>query len=114
MLALALEFRGFARDHAVLVEVMFSRPFADFDPVAAEAEAGRVVRELVVGRVARGVEAGRWVGDPTDLAHALFCLIQGLAAAEATHRLGTSPSSVDRRWTLAVGALLDGFGRGDG
>jgi AcrR family transcriptional regulator len=110
VVALADGFRAFAREHPVLVEVMFSRPFADFDPVPAEAEAGREVRELIVGRVGRGVDAGTWAGDPTDVAHALFCLVQGLAAAEATQRLGTTAASVDRRWALAVGALLDGLG----
>jgi AcrR family transcriptional regulator len=109
VVAVAAAFRSFARAQPALVEVMFSRPFADFDPRPSEAEAGRAVRELIVGHLARGVEAGLWSGDPTDLAHALFCLVQGLAAAEASHRLGTSTAALDRRWAVAVGALLDGL-----
>ena len=114
VVALAAAFRAFARAQPALVEVMFSRPFADFDPAPSESEAGRVVRELIVGHVARGVDGGRWQGDPTDIAHAVFCLVQGLAAAEATHRLGTTAASLDRRWGLAVGALLDGLAVRDG
>ena len=47
--------------------------------------------------------------DPTDIAHAYVALIQGLAAAEASQRLGGSPGSVARRWEVAIRALLKGF-----
>src|SRR4030095_12626630 len=43
--------RGFVRDTPVLAELMFSRPFADFDPGPSGTEAGSSVREFVVGRV---------------------------------------------------------------
>ena len=104
------QFRTFVRDNPVLAEVMFSRPFADFDPGPSELEAGRAVRELIVGHAQRGVDAGLLVGDATDIAHVLFCLAQGLAAAETTGRLGTSAESVDRRWALAVDSVLHGMG----
>jgi len=102
------ELRSFIGEQPVLAQVMFSRPFADFDPGPAEREAGRVVRELLVARVQRAVDAGVLVGDPTDLAHVLLALTQGLAAQETAGWLGTSAASVERRWTLAVTALLDG------
>jgi AcrR family transcriptional regulator len=102
-------FRAFVRENPVLAEVMFSRPFADFDPAPSELRAGSSVRELIVGHVRRCIDAGVLVGDETDIAHVLFCLAQGLAAAETTGRLGTSAASVDRRWNLAVTAALDGL-----
>jgi AcrR family transcriptional regulator len=102
-------FRGFVRDHPVLGQLMFARPFADFDPGPAEREAGRMTREFVVGRVRRCVDAGVIGGDETDVAHVLLALCQGLSAQEAAGWLGSSRASMDRRWDLAVQALLAGL-----
>jgi AcrR family transcriptional regulator len=104
--------RRFVRDNPVLSELMFSRPFADFDPGASGTEAGRAVREFVVGRVRRCVDAGILVGDATDIAHVLVSLTQGLAATETAGWLGTSKASVERRWGTAVRAVLDGLRSG--
>jgi AcrR family transcriptional regulator len=102
-------FRGFVRDNAVLFEVMFSRPFADFDPGPDELAAGGRVREFVVARVRRCIDAGVLAGDPTDIAHVVVAMAQGLAAQEAAGWLGRTPAAVDRRWAVAFGALLDGL-----
>ena len=102
-------YREFLRDHPVLAHVMFSRPFADFDPGPEERAAGAAVRELIVARVQRCIDAGVLAGDATDIAHVLVALTQGLAAAELSARLGTSQASVDRRWMLGVAAVLDGL-----
>lgn len=102
-------FRAFARGHPVLAEVMFGRPFADFDPGPAELRAGRAVREFIVGRVGRCIDAGLLHGDAVDIAHALVALAQGLAAQETAGWLGTSRASLNRRWDLAVRAMLDGL-----
>jgi AcrR family transcriptional regulator len=107
-------FRDFARDHPVLAQLMFSRPFADFDPGPAEQAAGPAVREFIVGRVRRAAEAGLLDGDPVDLAHILTALAQGLATQESAGWLGTSPESRDRRWSLAVEAVLTGLARPPG
>ncbi|HEX6477182.1 MAG TPA: TetR/AcrR family transcriptional regulator [Acidimicrobiales bacterium] len=103
-------FRLFVAENPVLAEVMFSRPFADFDPGPSELEAGSSVRELIIGRVRRCIDRGVLTGDETDIAHVVFSLAQGLAAAETTGRLGTSKASIDRRWDLALRALFDGLG----
>ena len=102
-------FRAFVRENPMLAEVMFSAPFADFDPGPAELTAGSAVRELIVARVRRCIDVGVLHGDETDIAHVLVALAQGLAAQEAAGWLGTSRASVDRRWSLAVDALLDGL-----
>ena len=103
------EFRAFVRENPALAEVMFSRPFADFDPGADDLAVGVGSRRLIVDRVARAVDAGLLVGDPTDIAHVLVAMAQGLAAQEAAGWLGSSEASVERRWSLAVGAVLDGL-----
>jgi len=102
-------FRGFVSENPVLAEVMFSRPFADFEPGRDELAAGSSVREFIVGRVSRCVEAGLLTGDPTDIAHAVVALAHGLASQERAGWLGSSPASVNRRWGLAVSAMLDGL-----
>jgi AcrR family transcriptional regulator len=128
-------FRVFVRDNPVLGQLMFSRPFADFDPGPAEQEAGAAVREFIVGRVRRctragllrragpGPDAGAETGTggtagtggsagtaDADVAHVLLALGQGLAAQESAGWLGSSRESRDRRWELAVAAVLDGLG----
>ena len=102
-------YRRFVRANPVLSHVMFSRPFADFDPGPAEHKAGSTVRELIVERVQRCVDAGVLAGDATDMAHVLVAMAQGLAAAEIAARLGSSRASVDRRWALGIRATLDGL-----
>jgi AcrR family transcriptional regulator len=109
LVRVAAAFRDFVRENPVLAEVMFSRPFADFDPGPDELRAGTAVREFIVASVRRGVEAGVIEGDETDVAHALVALVQGLAAQETAGWLGTSRASIDRRWTLAVQAMIDGL-----
>lgn len=108
--ALASAYRRFVRVSRELAEVMFSRPFTDFSPGPEELSATSSVRILIVGRVRRCIEAGRLRGDETDVTHVLVALIQGMAFAEAAGRLGTSTESVERRWRLALGTLLNGFG----
>ena len=107
---LAGEYRRFVRDNRTLAEVMFSRPFSDFSPGSDELAATASVRKLIVGRVRRCRDLGRLYGDETDVAHVLVALVQGMAFAEAAGRLGTTTESVERRWRLAVGAVLKGFG----
>ena len=104
-------FRAFIRANPVLAELMFLRRFTDFDPGPPEREAGRAVREFIVGRVQRCIDAGRFSGDAADLAHALVALTQGLAANEVAGWLGTSKASIERRWQLAIDAMLNGLSR---
>ncbi|MFC6159462.1 TetR/AcrR family transcriptional regulator [Kribbella jiaozuonensis] len=106
---LAEAFRQFILTRPMLAEVMFSRPFADFDPTKDEARAGAKVRKIFVQHVRDAVTAGALEGDPTDIALILFTFVEGLAAAENAHRLGTSKQSTNRRFRLGVNTLLAGF-----
>jgi AcrR family transcriptional regulator len=101
--------RRFAREHPALTDLMFSRPFADFDPGPAERRAGDEVRLFIVAAVRRCMHAGVLEGDEVDIAHVIVAMAQGLAVQETAGWLGTSPESRDRRWDLAVTALLDGL-----
>jgi AcrR family transcriptional regulator len=102
-------FRAFIAANPVLAELMFLRRFTDFDPSPSDQKAGDAVRRFIVGRVRRCIEAGVLAGDETDVAHALVALVQGLAANEIAGWLGTSKASVERRWRLAIEAMLIGF-----
>ena len=101
--------RMFAREHSVLADLMFSRPFADFDPGPAERRAGDEVRLFIVAAVRRCVRAGILEGDEVDIAHVIVAMARGLAGQEIAGWLGTSQESKDRRWDLAITALLDGL-----
>jgi len=111
LVAVVQAFRRFVRANPVLAQLMFSQTFADFDPGPDEQRAGAAVREFVVARVRRCTDTGVIAGDPVDIAHVVVALAQGLAAQEAGRWLGTSKASVDRRWALGIGALLDGLRR---
>ena len=101
-------FRLFCRAYPRLAQVMFSRPFADFEPGPEELAAGASVREVFVGRIQRCIEAGLLSGDPTDMAHVLLALAQGLAVQEAGRWLGSGPAT-ERRWKLGATSLLAGL-----
>jgi AcrR family transcriptional regulator len=102
-------FRQFVLANPVLAQVMFSRPFADFAPTVDDNKAGARVSRLLVRHAWAAVEAGQLAGDPTDIAHVLFALVEGLAAAESAHRLGGSKRSVERRWRLGLDTVIAGF-----
>jgi len=106
---LGVAYRAFINEKPQLARVMFSQPFSDFDPGPADLDAGGSVRTLIVGRVQRCIDAGELEGDTTDIAHGLVALIQGLGEAEISRRLGTTRKSIDRRWRLALEAMLVGF-----
>jgi AcrR family transcriptional regulator len=106
---LADAFREFIVANPVLAEIMFSRPFADFDPGPEELAAGEAVRDIFLDRIRRCLDEGALAGDAVDIAHVLLAMAKGLAVQEAGCWLGTTARSVERRWRLGVHALLAGF-----
>jgi AcrR family transcriptional regulator len=104
-----MSLRAFVRDNPALADVMFTRPFADYSPGVDEMRATAPVRELFVGRVRRCIDAGVVAGDHNDIAHVLLALALGLAAQETAGWLGSTRTSRDRRWALAIDAALAGF-----
>jgi AcrR family transcriptional regulator len=101
--------RGFVVDHPALGQLMFSRPFADFDPGPRERSAGDKTRQFITARVRRCIDAGVFTGDVTDIAHVVLGLARGLASQEAAGWLGTSQESVERRWELAIESIFAGL-----
>src|SRR5258706_12702519 len=71
LIAVIHAFRRFVHEHPAISQVMFSRPFADFDPGPTELQAGSAVQKLIVGRVRRCIDAGLIAGNETDIAHVL-------------------------------------------
>jgi AcrR family transcriptional regulator len=110
LIALADAYREFIQAHPVLAQLMFSRPFADFDPGDSELRAGASVRKFIVERVRTAIDADVLHGDATDVSHVFVATVQGLAAADRDGRLGGSQASIDRRWKLAIDAMVAGFG----
>ncbi|HEX4429825.1 MAG TPA: TetR/AcrR family transcriptional regulator [Frankiaceae bacterium] len=108
LMAMAMAFRAFAREEPALTQLMFSRPFAEFDPSPADSRAGAAVRGYVVDLVSAAIAARVVAGDPTDIAHVLLATVQGLAVQESGGWLGSTPASIERRWALAVNAVLRG------
>jgi AcrR family transcriptional regulator len=104
-------FRAFATANPALAEVMFSRPFVDFDPGPEELAAARAARDTIVRRVRRAIDAGSLAGDPIDISHVLFALARGLAVQESSGLLGRSAAERRRRWQLGVDATLAGLAR---
>ena len=109
LISVIRSFRQFVRENPVLAELMFSRPFADFDPGPADRRAGDEVRQFIVATVGRCVSAGVISGDETDIAHVIVAMAQGLAGQETAGWLGSTQASMDRRWDLAITAVLDGL-----
>src|SRR5262245_51804973 len=72
LLQLAEAFRWFVVENPVLAQVMFSRPFADFNPTEADDRAGAKVRKIFVQHVRDAIDAGVFTGNPTDIAHVIF------------------------------------------
>lgn len=106
------EARRFALDRPMLFEVMYARPFAEFEPSADDLRAGMGLYRLVTDRVrAWGASAGATpiADDPRDAAHAVVATNRGLVATELAGLAGTSSRTVDRRWRLTIDALLDGL-----
>lgn len=102
-------FRLFCRAYPRLAQLMFARPFADFDPGPEELAAGASVREVFIDRIQRCIDAGLLSGDVTDIAHVLLALAQGLAVQELGRWLGPSGPLIERRWKLGVASLLAGL-----
>ncbi|MET8425322.1 TetR/AcrR family transcriptional regulator [Nocardia sp. NPDC004860] len=102
-------YREWMLDNRELAEIMFARPFTDFDPGPEELKRSAALRVFIVDLVQRCVDAGVVRGDATDIAHVVVALVQGMAAAEAARRLGGTTESVDRRWALALNSVLNGL-----
>lgn len=104
--ATALAFRAFATDNPALFAIMFTQPFAGLAPSADDIRAADATRRFVIERVQPAIDDGYLGGDATDLAHAMFAMMIGLAVQENGGWLGRSAAARTRRWQTAVGAFV--------
>lgn len=105
--------RRFGRKRPQLFEVMFSRPFEEFEPDQDDRRMTGSLFSLVVERVARWLEHEGSEADPIDVARVLISANRGLIADENAGILGSTPASRSRRWNLTFDALLAGIAGSD-
>jgi AcrR family transcriptional regulator len=109
ILDMAVAFRRFALEHRQLFDVMFSRPYAEFEPVAADLvgyhETGRVIGRRIDALLGPAVPAAA----RKDAALALTATLHGLARMELAGILGSGPVSIARRWRTTVLATTRGL-----
>jgi AcrR family transcriptional regulator len=101
--------REFALARPMLFEVMYARPFAEFDPSAEEVEVGNEIYRLCVKAVRRWLRAERCAMSAVAAAHVLVATHRGLVAAELAGLLGRSEAESRRRYALGVEAVLAGL-----
>lgn len=101
--------RTFSMTRPSLSEVMYARPFVEFDPTDEETGAAQDIYRHFVSRVATLLDLPVRARATVDAAQALVALNRGLVVAEVAGTLGQSPATVRRRRAVAVHALLDGL-----
>jgi AcrR family transcriptional regulator len=101
--------RAFGLQQPMLFELMFARPFAEFRPSTEDHSAAKGIYRIVMSRVDRALEEGEVSGNRVDIAQVLVATNRGLITAELAGLLASSPNAAQRRWHLAISALIDGL-----
>jgi AcrR family transcriptional regulator len=101
--------REFAVAHPMLFEVMYGRPFAEFDPSTEESELGKEIYRLTVKAVGRWLRSQDSALSPVAGAHVLVATHRGLVANELAGLLGRSESTRAARYELGVETILAGL-----
>jgi AcrR family transcriptional regulator len=101
--------RRFALDRPMLFDLMFGRPFEEFDPSTADSD----VAMAIYRRAMRAVSA--WLGSigsamaPKLAAELLIATHRGLIAAELAGTLGRTPTTRDSKYRAGVDVVLAGL-----
>jgi AcrR family transcriptional regulator len=109
LVALLAASRTFAVDRPMLFEVMYARPFAEFDPSTEELEVGTKIYRLSVRAVARWLRSEGSAMSPVAAAHVLVATHRGLVATELADLLGRSAATRRQRYALGVDTVLAGL-----
>ena len=109
LIALMAASREFAIARPMLFEVMYARPFAEFDPSAEETEVGNAIYRLTVKAVGRWLSAEGSAMSAVAASHVLVATHRGLLATELAGLAGRSESTRRRRYALGVEAVLAGL-----
>ena len=107
--ALFEEMRRFGRKRPQLFEVMFSRPFEEFQPDHDDHNMSDSLLKLVIDRVTRWLDHSGSDADPVDVSRVLLSANRGLVTDENLGFLGSTQMSRSRRWNLTFDALLNGI-----
>jgi AcrR family transcriptional regulator len=108
LVALMASTRAFAVDRPMLFDLMFGRPFDEFEPGPDAAVAGRRIYRRTLRAVESWLHEDGSVTPPLLAAEVIVATHRGLIASELAGILGRSPSSVDRKYRAGVDAVLDG------
>lgn len=106
VLALCRAHHDFGARHSHLITLMYSRPFSDFAPSEADLTIASEILRLFTGEVALLIGAGRRSQQVTDTAVGLIALLVGLHHQERSGTLGSTPTTIQRRWTAAISRYI--------
>ena len=109
LIALLATDRAFAVARPMLFEVMYARPFAEFDPSAEELEVGNDIYRLCVKAVSRWLRSEGSSMSPVAAAHVLMATHRGLVTTELAGLFGRSESTRQQRYALGVDTVLAGL-----
>jgi AcrR family transcriptional regulator len=109
LVALMAASRAFAVARPMLFDVMYARPFAEFDPSAEESEVGMEIYRLIVSAVRRWLRAEGSPVSEVHAAHVLAATHRGLLATELAGLAGRSESTRRQRYAFGVDAVLAGL-----
>ena len=108
LIALGAAFRANARANPHLYDLMFGRPFPQFQPGEETGAMAMGTFGALVGALGRCVDAGLLEGDPVSLATIFYSLIHGLTSLELLGWLGP-PERADAAWERAELAMFRGL-----
>lgn len=108
LVALGHAFRLNARANPHLYDLMFSRPFPEFQPSEADQAVALDTFQALVERVRRCLDAGLLSGDANGLAAILFAQVHGLTSLELNGGLGPAEHA-DAIWDRSMTAMLQGL-----
>jgi AcrR family transcriptional regulator len=101
--------RQFALARPMLFELMYSRPFAEFAPGAADMDAAVGVYRTITGAVRRWLRGTGATTSATEAAHIVVAAHRGFVMTELAGIAGRSPATVEARYRRGVDAVLDGL-----
>ena len=101
--------RQFARDRPMLFDLMFGRPFEEFDPLTAHSDVASSLYRRSMGAVTVWLASIGSDMDPKLAAELLIATHRGLIAAELAGTLGRSPASRTSKYRAGVNVVLAGL-----
>ena len=107
--ALLATTREFAQQRPMLFDLMFGRPFEEFDPSTADSDVARAIYRRYIAAVTRWLESVVSPLPPRLGAELLVATHRGLVASELAGLLGRTEEARDARYRAGVCVVLDGL-----